>query len=628
MKTSVKDIIFVFGNPIRQVQELGKKYDIEVIGTSVPDNLISELSTANDVSQFFFIVTDEEELGAVNKMFRRLVKRDNTEPNMFVIIDKRYIQKLKVGNSKVYVKDFIDLTESVLTDLVFSTVIHNQTQYFLEVEREVPTTMPKEKMERVARILNNVDSQNTLEGIRTQFKIIKQNQDSLMVTKLVLNSESEGKAENDIKMETQEFLREKIDELKAKLSVATTKTDLEDLMTILLELLNMRSDDLKESSVDFIQKIIDEEIEKGKALSEESRNALEEIESTLIDGDKKEIEFLVQQRTEYINKLNTVVREVNARVEMIKSVSVKYLGEIKETSMELLSGEYRSLLPVESRIAFKESYKNNGLAIQESTILLVEKSNEVIQDLQTVVSKYNNLVNLDTSIIESQQRLVETLTTQKVVERVQYTDPLSVKLNVLVSPTPNLGVSTILKVFKNKWKSMLVLDFREIISDPKGFTQLEFDDLMNGNIDLFKSGYVKVNVPMANDVDEAHLEERLNLIESEFEYILVVVDKYITTGISFDRIQKIMYLTDSAEKNLLEINKIIQLYEPLMDKLKKRMLILNKMTKLQKQEVKTLTTIAGVDPTRVKINIIDISVELIDGDEVEYKNINNKFNYF
>ena len=628
MKTSVKDIIFVFGNPIRQVQELGKKYDIEVIGTSVPDNLINELSTANDVSQFFFIVTDEEELGAVNKMFRRLVKRDNTEPNMFVIIDKRYIQKLKVGNSKVYVKDFIDLTESVLTDLVFSTVIHNQTQYFLEVEKEIPTTMPKEKMERVARILNNVDSQNTLEGIRTQFKIIKQNQDSLMVTKLVLNSESEGKAENGIKMETQEFLREKIDELKAKLAVATTKTDLEDLMTILLELLNMRSDDLKESSVDFIQKIIDEEIEKGKALSEESRNALEEIESTLIDGDKKEIEFLVQQRTEYINKLNTVVREVNARVEMIKSVSVKYLGEIKETSMELLSGEYRSLLPVESRIAFKESYKNNGLAIQESTILLVEKSNEVIQDLQTVVSKYNNLVNLDTSIIESQQRLVETLTTQKVVERVQYTDPLSVKLNVLVSPTPNLGVSTILKVFKNKWKSMLVLDFREIISDPKGFTQLEFDDLMNGNIDLFKSGYVKVNVPMANDVDEAHLEERLNLIESEFEYILVVVDKYITTGISFDRIQKIMYLTDSAEKNLLEINKIIQLYEPLMDKLKKRMLILNKMTKLQKQEVKTLTTIAGVDPTRVKINIIDISVELIDGDEVEYKNINNKFNYF
>lgn len=629
MKSVIKDIIFVFGNPITRIQSMATEYDISVIGTNTPSRLIKELETANDVSQYFFIVTDEEELQAVNNMFKRLVgRKDGQELNMFVIIDKRYSNKLRVGRSGAYVRDFQELTESVITDLVFSTAVHNQVQYFTERPPETTTIMTKEKMDRLARTLNSMDNQNVLQSIKTQFGEVKEMQDKLSVSKMILNTKNTGVSYGDIKIDTQEFLIEKINEIKGKLAKVNSREDLEDLMAIMLELLNMRSGDLKESSAILINKILDEELRKGKEISEESKRALEEIELSLLDDERKEIDTLVERRNKYMSVLKQVEEEVNDRVEAVRAIASNYLRDIKEVSFEMLTGEYGNYLSTESKIEFQETYNNNSLAIKESTIALVETSHEIIQDLQQVVKKYNNLMKLDTSIIESQQRLVETLTTQKVVERVEYSNPLTVKLNLLVSPTPNLGVSTMLRVFEHKWKKILVLDFREIISNPEGYSEMEYSEFMTRTLGELVGDKIKVNVPLAANVDEEELQSRLQVVESEFDVIFVIVDKYMTLGIDLDFIQRIIYLSDTNERNLLEVNKLVCNYEPLFDNLNKRMFILNKMTYLKKQDSKNLLITAGIEPTVVKVNMIDLSVELIDGDSTEYKNINAQFNYF
>ena len=629
MKSVIKDIIFVFGNPITRIQSMATEYDISVIGTNTPSRLIKELETANDVSQYFFIVTDEEELQAVNNMFKRLVgRKDGQELNMFVIIDKRYSNKLRVGRSGAYVRDFQELTESVITDLVFSTAVHNQVQYFTERPPETTTIMTKEKMDRLARTLNSMDNQNVLQSIKTQFGEVKEMQDKLSVSKMILNTKNTGVSYGDIKIDTQEFLIEKINEIKGKLAKVNSREDLEDLMAIMLELLNMRSGDLKESSAILINKILDEELRKGKEISEESKRALEEIELSLLDDERKEIDTLVERRNKYMSVLKQVEEEVNDRVEAVRAIASNYLRDIKEVSFEMLTGEYGNYLSTESKIEFQETYNNNSLAIKESTIALVETSHEIIQDLQQVVKKYNNLMKLDTSIIESQQRLVETLTTQKVVERVEYSNPLTVKLNLLVSPTPNLGVSTMFRVFEHKWKKILALDFREIISNPEGYSEMEYSEFMTRTLDELVGDKIKVNVPLAANVDEEELQSRLQVVESEFDVIFVIVDKYMTLGIDLDFIQRIIYLSDTNERNLLEVNKLVCNYEPLFDNLNKRMFILNKMTYLKKQDSKNLLITAGIEPTVVKVNMIDLSVELIDGDSTEYKNINAQFNYF
>lgn len=628
MKAVVRDIIFVFGNPITKIQAMANAYDISIVGTNNPARLVEELQNANDVSQYFFIITDEEELRAVNSMLKRLKSMEREEPNMFVIIDKKLQTKLRVGSNSVYVREYQELTESVMTDLVFSTVINNQVQYFVEQKPDSTPVMTRERMDRVAKTLNNIDSQNVLQSIKNRFGEIKENQDKLTVSKMILNTESLGTNPEELKIETQEFLKERTEEIKNKLTQATSKEDLEDLMAIMLELLNMRSDDLKDSSSILINKILDEEVQKGKALSEESQKAIEEIEASLISEERKEIEQLVKQRGEYIERLKTIEDEVNSRVSTVRAIATNYLKEQRDSSLAILTGEFKDYLPVESRMAYQENYNRNSLAIKENTIALVESSNEIIEDLQQVVKRYNNLMKLDTSIIESQQRLVDTLATQKVVERVQYSNPLSVKLNLLVSPTPNLGVSTMLKVFENKWSKMLVLDFREIISNPEGFTEIRYNDLMTGDIDDFKGGLIKVNDPLANSVDEDALKERLGVLESEFDAIFVVVDKYMTVGIDMDCIQRIIYLSDTNERNLMEVNRIGGTYEPLFDNINKRMFILNKMTYIKRQELRNLLLTANVDATKVKINTVDLHVELIDGDITAYKSISSKFGYF
>lgn len=628
VKKPIQDIIFVFGNPIRKIESMAKDYNLTIVGTNTPSKLINELKTANDVSQFFFIITEKEELEAVNEMFRRLKTSEEKEPNIFVLIDKKLQPKLKIGKNKVYLRDFAELTESVVVDMICSVAVHNQIQYFTEVEAEPTPIISKNKMEDISKSLNSLEYQNVLQSIKSQFGVIKQNQDKLSISKMVLDSQTNTENSGIGKVETQEFLKEKEKEIKEKLASVTNKEDLQDLMNMLLEIFNMRTEDLKESASQIIDKILMEETDKGKKLSEESQLALEELEANIVDGDKKELNTLVDMRNKYLVKLKEVETEVNSRVNAVKSVTVNYLSDLKQSSFEVLTGKHKNLISVDNKLAFQEAYKANGLIIKEKTIELVTASGKLIEDLQGVVSKYDGLMKLDTNIIETQSKLVKTLSTQKVTERVQYQDPLTAKLNLLVSPNPNIGASTLLKIFSCKWNKILVLDFRETSSNPSEFELIDMDKFMTGDLSLLDEGKIKVNQPLAESIDEDELLDRLATVEGCFDAIFIVVDKYMSIGVNFEKIQKLIYLSDTAEKNLIEINRAISNYEPLLENLNKRMLVLNKMTYAKKQDTRYLLIAAGVDPSSVRINTIDLSVALVDGDESEIKAMNSKFNYF
>jgi hypothetical protein len=547
---------------------------------------------------------------------------------MFILIQKKLKNQLRVERNKVYVRDFAELSENFVEDFICSVAVNNQIQYFVEKEPEKSRVISENKMKKISKDLNSLEHQSVLQGIKAQFGVIKQNQDRLSISKLVLDDKQNKETSLPFKVSTQEFLKEKENEIKDKLSTVKNKEDLADLMNMLLEIFNMRSEDLKESTGNIIDKILSEETDRSKKLSEESRHALKEIEDTILQNDKKEIDYLVNQRGIYLERLKEVENQVNQRISAVKRVSIGYLSDLKDSSCEVLKGKYRNLLPVENKLAFQEVYKNNGLIIKSKTEELVKVSGKIIDDLQEVVSKYNSLMNLDTNIIQSQKKLVETLSTQNVTERVQYLDPLTAKINLLVSPIPNLGASTLLKIFSNKWNRLLVLDFREVISNPDIFEIIDYNKFLSSDLDLFNNNKIKVNSQMAEGVNEEELKERLKVVEGSFDAIIVIVDKYMTLGMSVDDIQRIIYLSDTAEKNLLEINKIIQTYEPLLENLNKKMLVLNKMTISKKQDTKYLLITAGVDPSKVRINNIDLSPELIDDDDSVLRLMNSRFNYF
>ena len=630
-----KDLIFVFGNPIRKIESMAKEYNITVLGTNSPQNLINEIYTSNDVSRYFFVITDEQELFAVNSLLRRVVFKPEVEgakePCVFVLIQKKFYSKLDLGRNRVYVRQYDTIDEDLVNDLIINTTIHNQVQYYTAKGEKPPTTMSKEKMYRAGRILDSLQNSSLLEGIQSQFREMKENQDRLSVSKLLsleVGGEPELKREEsktrEAKIETQEFLKSKEKELKERLKKAKSKADVKEIMYAMLEIFNMRSDDLRETASLLVDKIIEE----GTLAKERSELELQDIENCLISGDQREVDYLLEKRDLFVNKVRDIESQVMQRADTIKNVTIKYMKDLKQSSTEVLTGEHKEVLPTEKLLAFQELYKSNGKAIIERSTQLSKNMAVVINDLQGVIRKYSQIVDIDTSIIENQKRMVDTLSAQKVIEKVEYSNSLTAKINLLVSPTPNLGASTLARIFSNRWKSMLVLDFREIITNPKGFRVISYSEFMTSPISTLSGGYVKVNSELARVVEEEEeVGNRLQELEGGFESILIIVDKYMTVGVPFDLIQRIIYISDPSENNLIEVNRAMQMYEPLFN-LNRKMFVLNKVTLNIKRNLKEKLVIANIDPTKTRVNTIMLNTELVDGDDSEYKVLSSNFNYF
>lgn len=626
-----RDIIFVFGNPISKVESMSREYGITVLGTNTPQNLVKELSTANDVSHLFFVVTDEEELMAVNHVLRSIVIKPekDKEVNIFLIVYKKFINRIKTGTNRVYVREFDSIDEDLIKELIINTTIHNQVQYFLEREEKPVVTMTKDKMARAGRVIDSFQKENILDDIKQRFGEMKKNQDYLTVTNVLTPRASTGVVteEKDYELKTQEFLKEKEGEIIDRLKAMNSKVDLEDAMEVLLEIYNMRAEDLKDTAILLMDKIVEEGNEEKEKAKEESLKVMEEIEMVMLEGDKKQIDKLLANRDLFVNKVREVENKVMEKANTIKTVTVKYIKDLKESSSQMLLGEYREILPTERLLAFQETYKDSSRSIVDKSSELANQMTHVIDDLQEIVRSYSKIVDIDTNIIESQQRMVETLTTQRVVEKVEYSNSLTAKLMLLVSPTPNLGASTMLRVFSHKWDSILVLDFREKITNPSNFKEIKYSEFMKGNISDISGGYVKINAELARVVDENEIKERLVEIEGGFESIIVLVDKYMTVGVPLELVERIIYLSDASDSNLMEVNMIGQMYEPLFE-LNKRMFILNKATLNTKNSLEEKLIVANIDPKKVRVNVVLLSTELIDGKEIEYKLINSKFHYF
>ena len=117
------------------------------------------------------------------------------------------------------------------------------------------------------------------------------------------------------------------------------------------------------------------------------------------------------------------------------------------------------------------------------------------------------------------------------------------------------------------WENILTLDFRKVISNPDNYKTMTSQEFLSSDINLLNS-YVKVNDQLAMEIDSDELKNKLDMLESNYDSIFIIVDSNFNTCLDIDLIQRVIYLSDTSEKNLLEINKVVQMYEPLLDNLR------------------------------------------------------------
>ena len=626
---TIKDTIFVFANAIEKIRDLATSYDIVVVGTNDtnPDILANEVASANDVRCYFFIISNKEELDAVNNVFARIQRAsDEDEGKIFVLTHKKYFNKVNFGQLGGYIREFSDLDEQLIIDLVLNTTVENQEQYYLERKPIATPIMTGNQMEVISHLLDTQRNKNILETIKASFSEIKRRQDNLSITSILDNTDKSINSKSTITLETQEYMRQVEKDLKERLKTATDKEDVKEIVTTLLEVFNMRSDDLRDTSEKLISKIIQvsqEDLDKAKQKIEDT---MVEIEKLYMENDLQQIDILMRKRDEFIAEVEKAEKIVFQRADALCSMANTYLTDLKQSSLEVLT-ENKELIDKKLLIEYQEKYKNNSLEISKKSTELAGVTTRVINDLKNIVVKYKQIVNMDTTIMESQKRVNETLITQKVTEKVEYKSELSSKIYLLVSPTPNLGASTIMNMFTYHWERILLLDFRELSSRTSRFKEITYEEFMTLPLTSFSdTPYVKVTNSLATSVDEG-IVKRLDVLLPGFDVIFILVDKFMTIGLPTDTIQRMIYLSDTSDRNLLEINQISSIYEELFE-LKRVMFILNKTTTKIKNNLDEKLIIAGIDPTKVRINCIPLKAELADEDEECYKLLGRSFNYF
>lgn len=609
MKTAyTKGVIFVFGNPLQKVKELAKKYKITVIGTNDPTMLQSELTNANDADNYYFIISDKEELKYMNDILSKV--RFTTELKWFVIINKKLDRKLNTHSNSVFVATYEEpLTEKIIDEYILHTTVYSQEQYILRTDDKPLEKLSSNKMRLISKNLqHNFDNESLLQTIKEQFNEIAKKQESLPVSE-ILQVEK-------INFNTQEYLEEEIAELESRLESAHNQEDMKQVLSVIMELYEMMSSDLRDSSKKLIDKLIKESLEKSKQYKENSENLKKDFDNAVRIRDKERIQEMIRVREERITEVKAVEKEVMRNANRLKeglTDSFIALGEKVKGTI----AKHNNLVDESQKMALQNAFNNSSKEVSLDSRRVVEGVQIVLSDLQNVVRQYSTIVDFDTALIESQQKQINILETQNIVEEVKFTNELQSKLRMFVSPTPNLGASTMIKMFQNKYPRLLMLDFRDITSDTVGFKEMTYEEFIGCNLDELEAEGIKVFSKLAAEVDRGELEDRLHSIVDMFDGIFIVSDRYFQTGVNPEIIQRIQYLSNPKDSNLIIINQTRGFYEDMLNETRRVSFILNMVTDNVHEYLNDKLTVAGIDPSNVRINIVPLRAELMGGMNIE-----------
>lgn len=621
MKTKdVKDLIYVFGNPLRAVRSIASTYNIGVVGTTDENKLLETLSQANDASHFFLIITGEEELFAINEMFKRRVKPEITpeSTNIYVICEKSLVKGLNFYGNLVMETDYENqFTEEIVEELIIQTVVENQIQYYTMSET-VYTTTTAEGMRETTNLLRNYEKGNVLSGIKKNFERIKEEQRDANIIDVISGTANDGR---HFKINSQEYLIERDEELKANLSNANlSDEERKEIMETRLELYYLMTDDLRDNSTlmeDIIQASLVAIPDKEKEIEE----LFIDMEDALLKQDMEELDILKEKRKVGLQKLNKERIELKVHTDLVKDGLLNYYAALKDNTQDFLTGTCSELIPVEEKralaSAFNES-KDHTLALSKDSVQGVVA---VIDRQDGLIDSYSRMADMSTYIIESQDRVNKILRTQNVRESVTYQDSLSSKLYLITSPSPSVGTSVLASSLRHRYtKGILILDFRERTSTTFGYEEMDMDKFFQSDIGTLPK-YLKLKDSRAMNINESIMTERLQNIESHYETILVLVDDHFTVGVDYDIIQRIVYISDSDDDNLIEVNKLRQLYEPILPNINRVTFILNKVTSGIQSNIQDKLLTAAVNPSEVKVIPIPMKIEIMEDrkDDRQYK---------
>ena len=629
MKTiSINGVIFVYGNPLQRVREMAEKYNITVVGTSDPSMLIYEMKNCNDANQYFFFVTNDEELRYLNDMLSKIkITQGENQPQFFILSPKVYEKLINTKGNSVYFSTYEEpLTEKIIEEYILHTAVYEQTQYVLRKDEFNSPRVSISKMKQASKIMeNNFNNETLLQGIREQFKGIVENQQNMSISNVLKQSTQDS---NKLELETQSFLKEKIVELENQLNKVQSTEDIQMILSAIMELYSMMAEDLKESSNIFIDKLIKEALEKSKEYKTTTDTIISEIDTAIISKDKETIEKMLLKRDEVIEEVRIMEREVVQNANMLKEGLTENFLALRSMAKDTVRS-HGELIPAESRNALQVAFNTSSKEVALKSKEMVRGIQTVVDDLQGVVKSYSKVVDFDTTIIESQQRVLDIIEKQKVVENVQYLNELTAKLRVLVSPTPNLGASTVLAMSTYKFDNILMLDFREIASNTFGFSTIPYLEFLEVPIADLEDKNTKVFRPLAEGIEEEELLNRLYQVMDIYDVIYIVVDRYFTVGIPTDYIQRVQYISNAVDTNLILVNETRQFYEVMLENVKQVGFILNFCTNIIYQKLNEKLVIAGIDPSEVRVNILPLKNELMGGENIEseLKLLHTNFKY-
>lgn len=620
--TQIKNVIFVYGNPLQKVRDLAGAYNLTVIGTNDPTMLQNELQNANDASMYFFLITNEEELKYLNDILTK-VTFSTEESNWFVLISKKLDKRLNTFNNSIFVSTYEEpLTEKTIDEYVLQSTVYGQRQYILRKDQGTVKKITPDKMRLLSRSLqHNFDNESLLQGIRGQFNDIAQNQRNTPVSEIL-------KTNNEMKLESQEYLINEIQELEIRLKTAHDEEDVKQILSIIMELYEMMSTDLKDSSKVMIDSLIKESLKKSKEYELSSQSLKDDFDNAVRLKDKNQIDAMIKIREEKVTEVKAMEREVMRNATQLKEGLTKSFIALGEMSKKTVR-DYNEYVNPSQKQALQVAFNSSSSEVTLESKRMVDGIEIVLDDLQRVVMHYSSIVDFDTTLIETQQNHIKTLETQNIVEEVVYENEFMAKLRVLVSPTPNLGASTMLRMFKNQYEKILMLDFREVTSDTKGFKNIKYSDLFSLSLEELENQSIKVHSSLAKEVEAEHLEKRLFRIEELFDAIYIVVDRFFQTGISPELIKRILYLSNIKDSNLIIINQTRSFFEEMTSEDRKVTFILNLATDAVYDILNDRLTVAGINPSEVRINVLPLRNELMGGinEEGELKTLHSQFKY-